>query len=368
MGVRVAEWMPCRVNNQAARRLRLAARPDKWALWLPMLLTFALGGRMAYADPPILQLPIACTPGTDCFVQNYPDDDPSLPAGRDYMCGGATYHGHDGTDIRLRSIEAARGVEVLAAAPGMIGGRRDGVSDHLILTVADRLAIKGRECGNGVVVVHGDGWETQYCHMLSGSVRVRSGQHVEAGTPLGNVGQSGDTQFAHVHMTIRHNRQTLDPFTGSVLGSRNAETACPASGAPEGSKPLWSAAAAKALGPPATVILETGFVAASISSEALEEGHAGLVLPVAGSEEIRLFARIMHLRKGDRVHFQVVFPSGPPLDQTSDPSPHDSAMKVLQAGRKREGAVWSAGAYTGHVDVLRADQVAASIEAALELH
>lgn len=52
-------------------------------------------------DRPItLSLPIACTPGTDCWVVNYVDLDPG-PGRRDYRCGEMSYDGHKGTDIGL---------------------------------------------------------------------------------------------------------------------------------------------------------------------------------------------------------------------------------------------------------------------------
>jgi hypothetical protein len=69
-----------------------------------------------------LELPIACTPGSDCFIQQYVDLDPGSGI-RDYMCGGETYDGHDGTDIRLRNTaDVERGVAVLSAAPGVVLG------------------------------------------------------------------------------------------------------------------------------------------------------------------------------------------------------------------------------------------------------
>ena len=34
-------------------------------------------------------------------------------------------------------------------------------------------ATAGRNCGNGVTLDHGDGWQTQYCHMRRGSVAVK---------------------------------------------------------------------------------------------------------------------------------------------------------------------------------------------------
>ena len=95
-----------------------------------------------------LALPIKCQPGLTCFFQNYVDHDASDKV-RDYRCGGRSYDGHDGTDIRIRNLEMQRqGVEVLAAAPGRVVGARNDMEDISVKT-AGKAAIAGKECGNG---------------------------------------------------------------------------------------------------------------------------------------------------------------------------------------------------------------------------
>ena len=101
-----------------------------------------------------------------------------------------------------------------ASAAGRVKAARDGVEDRLVRDEAGRAAVKGRECGNGVVIDHGEGWETQYCHMRKGSVTAKPGDAVEAGAKLGEVGASGEAGFAHVHLTVRQNGRPLDPFDG----------------------------------------------------------------------------------------------------------------------------------------------------------
>ena len=53
--------------------------------------------------------------------------------------------------------------------------------------------ISGKECGNGVVLVHDDGYQTQYCHLKKGSVAVKKGARVSEGDLLGFIGMSGKT-------------------------------------------------------------------------------------------------------------------------------------------------------------------------------
>src|SRR5215510_1215874 len=65
-----------------------------------------------------LQMPIDCTIGVTCAIQNYVDVDPS-PRAVDFSCGSLTYDGHNGTDFRLPDLATQqRGVNVLAAANG----------------------------------------------------------------------------------------------------------------------------------------------------------------------------------------------------------------------------------------------------------
>jgi hypothetical protein len=151
---------------------------------------FALAAMTGPAAALELSVPIACTPGVDCFVQQYVDRDKG-PGVRDYACGAETYDGHKGADIRLRTTaEVAKGVGVLASAPGTVIGARDGMADHLVRTDADRAGVAALECGNGVRIDHGEGWITQYCHMRKGSIAVKKGDEVKLGAKLGEEQRS----------------------------------------------------------------------------------------------------------------------------------------------------------------------------------
>ena len=103
---------------------------------------------------------------------------------------------HKGTDFALPSLACmAKGVAVLAAAPGQVSAVRDGEADGTCMDGAD---VAGKDCGNGIVIEPGDGWETQYCHLRQGSVAVRPGDTVAAGDRLeiGIIGPDG-FRFSH---------------------------------------------------------------------------------------------------------------------------------------------------------------------------
>ncbi len=78
------------------------------------------------------------------------------------------------------------------------------------------------DCGNGLVIDHGDGWQTQYCQRKQGSVRGNNGQTVAAGDVLGQVGLSGRTLFPHLHISARKDGETVGPFQPDALDTCNA--------------------------------------------------------------------------------------------------------------------------------------------------
>ncbi|MDY6936375.1 MAG: M23 family metallopeptidase [Cyanobacteriota bacterium] len=169
-------------------------------------------------DPNAIELvpPIECNIGEDCFIMHYVDRDPDPNEELDFGCGRQTYDGHKGTDFSLLDEEAMeRGVPVVASAAGTVLRVRDGVLDRRATNEqVEEVEAQGIECGNGMVIDHGNGWETQYCHLLNGSVVVQPGTEVESGEELGLVGLSGKTQFPHVHMTVRYEGEVIDPFVG----------------------------------------------------------------------------------------------------------------------------------------------------------
>jgi murein DD-endopeptidase MepM/ murein hydrolase activator NlpD len=54
-----------------------------------------------------------------------------------------------------------KGVEVRAAASGVVRATRDGMLDVNLREIGPET-IRGREGGNGVVIDHDGGWTTQY--------------------------------------------------------------------------------------------------------------------------------------------------------------------------------------------------------------
>lgn len=286
---------------------------------------------------PRLALPIDCTPGDTCYIQNYMDRDPG-PEARDYTCAGLTYDGHKGIDFGLPSITAMRaGVEVLAAATGRVKGARNGMIDK-VYTPDEDERIDGRDCGNGVVIDHGDGWETQYCHMRQGSVRVSSGQEVEEGTVLGLVGLSGRTQFPHLHISVRHNGQPVDPFTPG---------ADPGTCGPTQGPTLWS----DDLSYTAGAILNAGFSVDVPDYAKVKSGEAAAQTIPANAPSIVIWGYAFGGQAGDVMQLEITGPDGPVF--ASQPAIDRDQALFYRAGGKRLRAPLTSGRYSGTVVMLR---------------
>ena len=334
-------------------------RVQTFRLWIVACLHIcflAVFAAPAQAKTLTLSFPLQCTLHKTCFIQNYVDTNPS-PGHQDYRCGQATYDGHKGTDFRVVSVtDAKEGVPVIAAAPGRVKAIRDGMKDQLV--DKDTHFLQGRECGNGVVIDHGQGWETQYCHLRRASVRVRQGQQIKPGEPIGLVGYSGKAQFAHLHLSVRHRGRVIDPFTG-----KNVEGRCGGNM----QKGLWQAGIEETLKYRHGELLGIGFADRPVSLRDLEEGKIGSARPSSVSKVIAFYARFINLEKGDRLRLVLIGPSGRLTQSTTKPLERHKAQYVAYVGRKLRAKRWPDGRYRGQVQLLRSGTVILDQEVVLNI-
>jgi murein DD-endopeptidase MepM/ murein hydrolase activator NlpD len=59
-----------------------------------------------------------------------------------------------------------------------------------------------KAAGNYVVLRHGGGEHSQYLHLKPGSVRVKPGDQVRRGQPIGQIGHSGNSTEPHLHFQL----------------------------------------------------------------------------------------------------------------------------------------------------------------------
>lgn len=315
-------------------------------LMLPLGLMIGAAPAHSQAEPggPRLSFPVACKIGETCEVQNYVDRDPG-PGAKDYRCGPRTYEAHSGIDIRILDMAAQRaGVNVLAAAPGRVDRLRDGVMDISVKAVgAPPLA--GQDCGNAVVIDHGGGWETQYCHLAKGSLKVKRGDAVVAGQPIAQVGLSGNTEYPHLHITVRHGGAVVDPFAPTAAAGSCDVKATSAQG-------LWDAAAAKAMSYKAGAVLNAGFSGGAVTQQAMHEGQ--LAPAGSGAPVLVAYVRAIDLDKGDVQTLVLKDPGGGVINQSTIPAlSGPKAEYMVYVGQKRPVGGWPAGAYSATYVVTR---------------
>lgn len=94
----------------------------------------------------------------------------------------------------------AYGQPVVADAPGVVVIAVDGIPDNIpgVVNAYDQH-------GNYVVIDHQNGEFSLVAHLVPGTLRVRPGQYVNAGSELGRCGNSGQTTNPHVHWQVMDN-------------------------------------------------------------------------------------------------------------------------------------------------------------------
>lgn len=283
------------------------------------------------------QPPLDCAPEMGCYIQNYMDRDPG-PGTQDFTCGPLAYDGHKGTDFALPDDSImALGVPVLASAPGTVTGIRNSMPD-IRFSAPGAPPLEGRDCGNGVVLDHGEGWETQYCHMKQGSVSVSLGQTVATGEPLGLVGLSGRTEFPHVHISIRKDGETLDPFAPLATSCAGTETG----------ESLW----ADPLEYQAGGLIGAGFADAVPAYDAIKAGTAGRTELSPDAPALVLWGHAFGPRAGDVLQITITAPDGSLFHQSEASFERTQAQAFRASGRRVRGL--TEGVYTGQLRLLRA--------------
>lgn len=324
---------------------------------------YMLVSLIAFHAPPgaaqtiALGWPIACEYGTNCIIQNYVDAD-STAAARDFTCGPLTYNQHKGTDIRLlNEVQMQQGVDVLAAADGRVRGVRDGMAD-VNVNLIGKDAIKNRECGNGVVINHAAGYDTQYCHMMKNSITVQQGQDVKAGDILGKVGMSGATEFPHLHFQVSRLGKVLDPFTAEPIGSNCGQ---------HPTTTFWQKNIATKITYTSSFLLGQGFTSVAPKADQMRTHPETPEKISRDAAALIYWADVMGARVGDVLKLSIYAPNGALWVSRDVPFIRNQAVSFAFVGKKATPEGLVPGIYSTKLSLTRPDSAAPVLEASTKV-
>ena len=131
--------------------------------------------------------------GRPYFSQRYALDIARLNAQRDNTFVG---------DRALNESYLIYGAQVTAAGPGRVIATRNDLPDNTPVGTLPRPVTLDNAAGNYVVQSLPGGRHALYAHFQPRTVRVAPGDRVQAGQELGLVGNSGNSDEAHLHFHV----------------------------------------------------------------------------------------------------------------------------------------------------------------------
>lgn len=318
--------------------------PSMRYFFLLTILMIALSVRITDAHAFDLTFPLDCNYGENCIISSYVDTNPEPEeAPEDYRCGALTYEGSHTTRFMLKDfLEMRKGVSVLAAEDGVVLNVRDGMND-ISTDLSGMSAVRGKECGNGIVVEHRRGFITEYCHLLKGSIQVQVGDKVQKGGRMALVGVSGKAAYPQLELTVKRNDEFYDPFLGDEplrCGSLKAY-------------PLWDREARKKLTYIPTMLLNAHFYNKVPYAMGARDGgfRAKAISPL--DDKLIFWADIFGIQQGDKLTLQLVDPAGVILDEEIRVFDDAKERHFQFVGKMRKTPRWQEGEYHGIVQLIR---------------
>lgn len=201
------------VRSQTLHELSAPDHEQEPPARAPFARTLGAGASEPLEYSPLALYPVAGINGSDFFIPYYVD----LGSGSllDYKCGSLTFSGHTGHDPYIRSFrEQQIGVPVFAPLDGKVIQVHDGEPDM-------NTAGAPGQPSNFVMIEHASGYRTRYLHLKRGSISVREGDIVSAGTQIGQIGSSGDSRAPHTHFEVTINGAPVEPMAGPCRPGRS---------------------------------------------------------------------------------------------------------------------------------------------------
>lgn len=314
--------------------------------FLAMAAVVPMGGAVggSKSGGPAFVLPLACTPGTDCWVMNYVDTGPAGDGvATDPLCGKRSYEKNKGTVFTLRDIpQMERGMNVVATRDGVVKKVRSGEPDR-IATEKDlkETQAEQKECGNAVLIDHGGGVQSVYCHLKMNSITVKPGDRIKAGNAIGQVGLSGYTTFPQLHFGITSKGSVIDPFTGL-----NATDSCGTV-----KRRLWDSSVTLEYEP--AVFYNAGFSGVIPSLRNIDAGHGRQTSLPTTTSVIAFWVGIFGADKGDVITMDITGPDGTVVASRTITQESPQTRQFYYTGRKMSEGKLPAGVYQGKATLTR---------------
>jgi len=290
-----------------------------------------------------MAFPLVCEPGVSCFILSYPDMDAASDSARDYACGPSTTEGDPFLRIGLPDVSAIPlNAPVIAAAAGRVKDISDGVAD-LVISGRAQLKTGSSLCGNGIIIDHGAGLNTSYCHLKRGSLKVKRGQEVVKGQVIAFAGQSGLATWPQLAFSVSSNGFFLDPMTGKTEIEGCGFKPRPIIDVPAPFKAYQPAA-----------IVGMGFSLAPVATVAIATGKAPRFVQINPEEKaINLWALLLGVKRGDAVKATLRDPRGRVFESRDVTIDADTDRQLINVTRTRGFVNWREGVYTGEIEVTR---------------
>jgi hypothetical protein len=160
--------------------------------------------------------------------------------------------------------------------------------------------------------------------MAKGSLRVKLGDQTVTGQSIGLVGLSGDTEFPHLHFTVRHRGKIVDPFAYDALPNTCG-----------GGHPIWVDSIHEQTEYRAREILNYGFSDLVPTMDLIESGEVARRPITAGSQALVAYVRAIGLQAGDQQILTVQVPTALPFSEYRPQALDHDKGSILHFRRKK---------------------------------
>ena len=288
-------------------------------------------------------LPIDCNIGEDCIISSYFDTNEEVGVAEDYTCGQMAEDGVQSMRFLLRNVvQMKKGVVVLAAEDGKVVAIRN-TMDDVPASMIGVSNVRGRECGNGVIIEHKRNFKTEYCHLMQNSIQLEVGDEILKGQRVGLVGLSGLTDFPHLEFKASKRGDPFDPFLGDEnlhCGSLKAY-------------PFWDKRTKKRLKYIQTLLLSSGFSNKVPHAKGARDGKFSKTKLTVDSKMLVFWIDIFGIHAGDQLTVSLIDPSGKVISNEKKSFKKKKEQHFQFVGDRFDRDRLKVGNYIGKITLIR---------------